>query len=251
MLLPAASLARRELVRFFRQRGRVMGALATPILFWLLMGSGLGRSFSGQGGDFLKYAFPGTTVMILLFTAIFSSISIIEDRREGFLQSVLASPAPRASIVLGKVLGGTALGWIQAFPFLLLAPAVGIPLTAAGLAQAAAVLALGAAFLSSVGFFFAWRSESVAGFHGIMNVVLMPMWLVSGALFPLAGARGWMKVAMHLNPMWYALTGVRIALDPAEPGAMRFAPALGVVAACAAAALLLCAFTMRGGREAS
>lgn len=248
LLVPAASLAKRELVRFFRQRGRVIGALVTPVMFWLFMGSGLGRSFGGPGGDFLRYAFPGTTTMILLFTCIFSSISIIEDRREGFLQSVIASPAPRAAIVLGKVLGGTLLGFVQAFPFLLLAPTVGLPLTATGLLQAAAVLAVSAFFLASVGFFFAWRSESVAGFHAIMNVVLMPMWLVSGALFPLAGARSWMGWVMRANPMTYGLSAVRTAMMPSDPGPFGLGLSLAVIGACALVAFVACAATVGGER---
>src|SRR2546421_11389638 len=97
LFLPALSLARREWVRFLRQRHRIVGALATPIVFWLLIGAGMGRSFQSPGGvgagrGYMAYFFPGTVVMILLFTAIFSTISIIEDRREGFLQSVLVAP---------------------------------------------------------------------------------------------------------------------------------------------------------------
>ncbi|NUN48520.1 MAG: ABC transporter permease [Candidatus Brocadiae bacterium] len=245
MIVPALSLARREVVRFFRQRGRVIGALVTPVLFWLIMGSGIGSSFVGGGGDYLRYAFPGTTTMILLFTCIFSSISIIEDRNEGFLQSVLASPAPRASIVLGKVVGGALLGWLQAFPFLLLAPTVGIPLTVSGLAIAAVVLAASAVFLAAVGFFFAWRSSSVAGFHAIMNIVLMPMWLVSGALFPLAGAYSWMAWAMRLNPLTWGLSAVRTALTPSDPGPFPLPLSLAVVTGCAILAVLACALTIR------
>jgi ABC-2 type transport system permease protein len=112
LLLPALSLARREWVRFLRQRHRIIGALATPIVFWLLIGAGMGRSFqgagaaSGGGDSYLHYFYPGTVLMILLFTAIFSTISIIEDRREGFLQSVLVAPISPMAIVLGKVLAG-------------------------------------------------------------------------------------------------------------------------------------------------
>src|SRR5437763_13364319 len=106
LLRPALSLAKRELVRFLRQRHRIVGALATPIVFWLLIGAGMGRSFqdpgsAAQGGGYMAYFFPGTVVMILLFTAIFSTISIIEDRREGFLQSVLVAPILPMVIVLG------------------------------------------------------------------------------------------------------------------------------------------------------
>src|ERR1700679_3695745 len=105
LTLPALSLCWRELIRFMRQRSRIIGALATPILFWIVIGAGMGRSFRSDmpgGGNFLEYFFPGTLVMILLFTAIFSEISVIEDRREGFLQSVLVGPVSRMAIVLGK-----------------------------------------------------------------------------------------------------------------------------------------------------
>src|SRR5438034_1480428 len=129
---PALSLCHRELVRFLRQRHRIVGALATPLVFWLLIGAGMNRSFKADvpGGDnYLRYFFPGTILMILLFTAIFSTISVIEDRREGFLQGVLVAPVSRMSIVLGKVLGGTILATGQGIIFLLLAPLTRIPLT--------------------------------------------------------------------------------------------------------------------------
>src|SRR5215207_7900141 len=114
------TLSMRELVRFLRQKNRVFGALGQPIIFWLLFGAGLGGAKVGT--DALGYAhfFPGTLVMILLFTAIFATISIIEDRREGFLQGVLVAPIPRWAMVLGKVLGGTAIAMLQGIVFLLL-----------------------------------------------------------------------------------------------------------------------------------
>src|SRR5688572_1552123 len=129
MFLPALSLARRELVRFLRQRHRIIGALATPLVFWLLVGGGFGRSLSlpnsPPGQSFIHFFFPGTLVMILLFTAIFSTISVIEDRREGFLQGVLVAPVSRHAIALGKILGGTALATGQGLLFLALSPLVG------------------------------------------------------------------------------------------------------------------------------
>src|SRR5271170_2009907 len=136
LLRPALSLCHRELIRFLRQRNRVVSALITPIVFWLFVGLGMGHSFSAPGqssGGYIEYFFPGTILMIILFTAIFSTISIIEDRREGFLQSVLVAPVSRMSIVLGKVLGGSTLAFGQAAIFLLLAPLIGIHLSAAGL----------------------------------------------------------------------------------------------------------------------
>src|SRR5215207_3798067 len=122
---PALSLCHRELVRFLRQRHRIIGALATPIVFWLLIGGGMNRSFRADvpgGGNYLAYFFPGTVLMVVLFTAIFSTISVIEDRKEGFLQGVLVAPVTRMQIVLGKVLGGTVLAFGQGLIFLVLAP---------------------------------------------------------------------------------------------------------------------------------
>src|SRR5437660_5365897 len=135
MMQAALSLCHRELVRFLRQPHRIIGALATPLVFWLLIGAGMNRSFqsdSPAGENYLHYFFPGTVLMILLFTAIFSTISVIEDRREGFLQGVLVAPVSRMSIVLGKLLGGTVLAFIQGLIFFALAPLVGLHLTAAG-----------------------------------------------------------------------------------------------------------------------
>src|SRR5204863_9810294 len=132
-LLASGTLWKREMVRFARQRSRVIGALGPPIVFWFLIGSGLGGSFrwamlsglDGGSANYLQYFFPGTITLIVLFTAIFSTISIIEDRHEGFLQSVLVAPVSRGSIVMGKILGGTALAFSQGLIFLCLAPWVG------------------------------------------------------------------------------------------------------------------------------
>src|SRR4051812_10453138 len=171
-LLPAISLAQRELVRFIRQPNRVIGALATPIVFWLLIGAGMGHSFKGGASgeqNYMEYFFPGTIVMILLFTAIFSTISIIEDRREGFLQSVLVAPVSRMSIVLGKALGGTVLATLQGLLFLLLAPTIGIKLSLGSTLLALAIMLLLSFALTALGICIAWRMSSTAGFHAIMN----------------------------------------------------------------------------------
>src|SRR5262245_43115739 len=164
--LPARSLWRREVVRFVRQRSRVIGALGTPIVFWLLIGSGLGRSFrppgtgDGQTMHYLEYAFPGTLALIVLFTAIFAMISIIEDRKSGFLQAVIASPASRIAIVLGKVLGSTTLAVGQAGLFLLLAPLAGLHLTFGAFLGTLTVLLLVSLGLSGLGFLVAWPMDS-------------------------------------------------------------------------------------------
>ncbi len=215
------TLAQRELVRFFRQRNRVFGALGQPIIFWLLFSEGL-------RGNRLDYAhfFPGTLVMILLFTAIFATISIIEDRNEGFLQSVLVSPAPRWAMVLGKVLGGAAIAMIQGLLFLVLG-AVTLRFASSPLDLALAVLlmALIAIALTALGFTIAWRMESTHGFHAIMSVFLLPMWLLSGAFFP-AGGTGWLAWIIRVNPLTYGVAGLRHYLHFTPP-ASRGVPAPG------------------------
>ena len=129
LLLPAFTLWLREVVRFYRQRARVVGVIASPILFWVAIGSGFGTSFrSGANGNqnYLEYFYPGALIMIVLFTSIFTMMSVIEDRKEGFLLSVLVAPVSRSAIVLGKVLGGTTLATIQGLIFLVFAPLVGV-----------------------------------------------------------------------------------------------------------------------------
>jgi ABC-2 type transport system permease protein len=212
--LPALSLCKRELVRFLRQRHRIIGALATPIVFWLLIGAGMGRSFQVQGlpggasSSYLQYFFPGTVLMILLFTAIFSTISIIEDRREGFLQSVLVAPVSRMAIVLGKVLGGTLLAFGQGLLFLLLAPFIGMHLTVIGFLAACVTMLVVAFSLTGLGFCIAWRMTSTQGFHAIMNLFLMPLWFLSGSLFPPQNAWGGLRWLMRINPLSYGLAGL-------------------------------------------
>jgi ABC-2 type transport system permease protein len=211
-----ATLAERELVRFFRQPNRVLGAVGQPIIFWLLFGTGLGTARIGEN-DQLDHAhfFPGTLVMILLFTAIFATISIIEDRREGFLQGVLVAPVPRWAMMLGKVCGGAAIAMLQAMLFLLLgwlADAIGwyTVLSTTPFAVAAAILLMIviSIALTALGFVLAWRMDSTQGFHAIMSIFLLPMWLLSGAFFPM-DVGGWVGAIVRLNPLTYGVAGLR------------------------------------------
>jgi len=182
----------------------------------LLIGGGMGRSISvgGSGESYIRFFFPGTLVMILLFTAIFSTISIIEDRREGFLQSVLVAPIPRQTIVLGKVLGGTVLAAGQGLIFLILAPLVGIHFSVVSFLLCVVLMIVISFALTALGFCIAWRMSSTQGFHAIMNLFLMPMWFLSGALFPPDGAWWGLKWVMRLNPLTYGLSALRHAMLP-------------------------------------
>ncbi|MCE9546226.1 MAG: ABC transporter permease [Planctomycetia bacterium] len=220
--LAAGSLAWRELVRFLRQRNRVFGALGQPIIFWLLFSAG----FSGMQGLGYQHFFPGTLVMILLFTAIFATISIIEDRREGFLQSVLVAPLPRWSMVAGKIFGGASLAMLQGLLFLILGllTVKGMSPGFFGVIGVVLLMAVVSLALCGLGFLLAWRMESTQGFHAIMMVLLMPMWLLSGAFFP--AAAGWMGWVVALNPLTYGVSGIRQMLGLVDAKTAAAEPSL-------------------------
>lgn len=218
--LPASALWRREMTTFLRQKGRIIGAMGTPVVFWLLIGGGFAHSLSLPGaedGHFLVYFLPGTMLLIVLFSAIFSSISVIEDRSAGFLQGVLVSPAPRASIVLGKVMGGATVAFVQAAAFGLIALFVGEGVTPRALIAAFGVLAVVTFALSSLGFLMAWRTETTQSFHALMNLLLFPMWLLSGALFPVETASTVLQWLMRINPLTYGLAALRSSLYGGGP----------------------------------
>jgi len=243
LILPTVALWKREMTRFVRQRNRIIGALATPLVFWLLIGSGVGENFQAPGveGGFMRYFFPGTVVLILLFTAIFSTVSIIEDRRDGFLQGVLVAPVSRASIVLGKCLGGMTLAAGQAALFCLAAPWAGLPLDGAVVLRLVAALILGGFALTALGFVIAWPLESTQGFHVLMNLLLIPLWLLSGAFFP-ARSGSWTEWATLANPLAYVTAAVRRAFygDGADLGLVpAYGWAMTVTAFFAVAAFLL------------
>jgi ABC-2 type transport system permease protein len=231
-LLPAYSLWRRELVRFLRQRSRVTGALAQPLVFWLLLGGGLSASFapagSSPGMSYVEYFYPGTLALVLLFTAIFATISTVEDRREGFLQGVLVAPVSRTEIVLGQALGGVTLALLQGGLCLVIAPLIGISLSLAAAAATLAVMTLVAMALTSLGLIIAWRMDSTQGFHAIMNLILLPIWLLSGALFPAAGAPPPLSWLIAANPLTYGMAALRHCLYLAQPEAAGAVPGLAV-----------------------
>ena len=235
--LAALSLCQREIVRFLRQRNRVFGALGQPIIFWLLFSEGFGGPRAGGPGD-LGYAFffPGTLAMIVLFTAIFATISIIEDRREGFLQSVLVAPLPRWSMTLGKILGGTLLALLQAIVFLLLGWwTLGLSLSIGGFLATIGLLTLIGFALTGLGFLIAWRMDSTQGFHAIMSVFLLPMWLLSGSFFP--ADQGILGAIIRLNPLTYGVAGLRHLLQSAPSENLPSLPTCWIVTALFATAM--------------
>lgn len=235
--LPVVSLWWREVVRFYRQPGRVVGVILSPVVFWLVIGSGFGNSIrSGAGGTehYLGYFFPGALILVVLFTSIFAMMSVIEDRREGFLLSVLVAPVNRSVIVLSKVLSGTTLSAVQGMIFLAFAPAAGIHIGWQQLALVALIVFLVSFSLTALGFIVAWRLDSSQAFHAIVNLFLIPMWLLSGALFPMSGASGWIRVLMRANPLTYGVDALRAALFPGTLGETSAASALAILAAFSA-----------------
>ena len=255
-------LAKREWIRFFRQRNRVTAAIVQPLLFWVLFGTGLSGAFRSAGElDFLQFFLPGTVALIVLFTAIFSTISVIEDRREGFMQAVLVAPVGRWPVLVGKVLGGSAIAWVQAVFFLVLVLVVGTAEPGWSLAPLLGLLALVAIAMCSLGMIVAWPMESTQGFHAIMMLGLMPMWLLSGAFFPIpalgsqSGVGQWILGGiMRANPLSYSIVEMRRLLYPKvdfSSGGFFPSPSL-----CWTVTLLAAVFTsllawrlMRGSRK--
>jgi ABC-2 type transport system permease protein len=222
LVLPALTLWWREVVRFYRQKARVVGVIASPVVFWLVIGSGFGTSFRSGGSSssqhYLDYFYPGALIMIVLFTSIFTMMSVIEDRKEGFLLSVLVAPVSRSAIVLGKVLGGTTLATIQGLIFLIFAPLVGVHIGLGSFLLVVLVVFLVSFALTGLGFAIAWPMDSTQAFHAIINLFLIPLWLLSGALFPLSGASIWLRILMRINPLTYGVEALRDLLYPASQG---------------------------------
>jgi ABC-2 type transport system permease protein len=222
----------REVVRFVRQRSRLVGAFAQPLVFWLLLGGGFHASFQPPGFpaglSYVAYFYPGIIVLVLLFTAIFATIAVVEDRQAGFLQGVLVAPVPRTIVVLGQALGCTTLAVVQGVLFLVFAPFVGIHLSIASVLAVMAVQLVLAFGLTNLGLIIAWRMDSTQGFHAIMNLILIPIWLLSGAVFPGTGASVGLDWIMRLNPLSYGIAALRQSLYLHDPAAVGPAPSLTV-----------------------
>lgn len=208
----AAVLCRRELIRFIRQPKRIAGAIAAPIMLWLFMASGFSRAIELESLDDMSYSsflLPGAMTLIAVFAAIFASISIIEDRHDGWLQSVLVSPSPRWSIALGKIVGGAIVAWTQAAVLLLALPMLAVDVSVVGVGLALIALGVTSFAMTALGLAFAWRSETTSDFHSVMTLIFLPMWMLSGAMFPEAGASRWMYYVMHANPLTWCTESIR------------------------------------------
>ena len=252
MMLAVRALWHREIVRFLRDRSRVTGSLLQPILFWLLFSGALHGSYRPEGQAYGDYFFAGTLAMIALFTAIFSTITVIEDRKEGFLQGVLVAPVPRRAIALGKILGGATLGLGLGVFFLLLGPLAGVSYTAAQFFATVGVLALVCLSVTGLGFAMAWLMDSTAGYHGLMMVFLMPMLLLSGAFIPMQSAHPLLAWIRWLDPLTYGVGALRHALYGSAEGVPSLFVCLAGTAAFAVLTFALGTWvvTRRSARDA-
>ena len=209
-LRTAGMVAQRELIRFWRNKTRMVGGLVQPLLFLLVFGYGLGALVGSTGGlDYKKFIFPGSLAMSVVTTSIFGAVSIVWDREFGFLREMLVAPVSRASILLGKTLGGATVATLQGVVMLLFAPVVGLQLTALLVAQVLLVSFLLAFALTSFGVFIASRMKKMEAFQAVMQFLLFPMIFLSGAQFPLTGLPAWLSVVTRLDPLTYGVDPLR------------------------------------------
>lgn len=209
-----SALWTRDMLRLKKERSRWLGVVAQPLMFWFFIGSGMvdKMAIDGADGDYLTYFFPGIIVMTILFTTIFATMSVIEDRQSGFLQGILVGPASRPSMVLGKLSGVTTLALLQCILLVAFAPLAGYAFSSIAWAPLFALVILTSMCLGALNFATAWILNSTQAYHGFMSVLLLPLWILSGAMYPHPGS-GWLEWVMAANPMTYAVDGIRLALS--------------------------------------
>lgn len=207
----------RELLRYVRTPSRIFTGLAQPLLFLFVLGYGMGSLVGTTGGlDFRKFVFPGIVAMSVVSTSIFSAISIVWDREFGFLREMLVAPVPRWALVMGKTAGGATVATGQGTIMLVLAPLVGVDLTVLTIVAVIAIEFTMAVALTAFGVFVASRITRMEGFQMVMQLVLLPMIFLSGALFPLAGLPLWLDILTRLNPLTYAVAPLRSVVFSAQ-----------------------------------
>jgi len=204
----------RELIRFWRDRLRIVTSLLQPLIFLFVLGGGLANIASGgtEGVDLRTFMFPGALAMAVFFTAMFSAASVVWDREYGFLREMLVAPVRRGSIVLGKCIGGATVASFQGLIVMALAPLVHVPYSAAMVLEVLALQLLLAFMMTAFGVMFAVRVTQMQAFMALMQMVVTPLLFISGALFPLSGLPGWLAVLNRLDPLTYAVNPLREAV---------------------------------------
>ncbi|MBI4173486.1 MAG: ABC transporter permease [Candidatus Aenigmarchaeota archaeon] len=235
----------REMTRFGRARSRVVSSLAMP-LFWLIfLGTGFGSAFSLPGMDYTAFLAPGIIGMIVLFTSIFSGVSVIWDRQFGFLKEILVAPVSRVSVVIGKALGGATVATFSGLIMLAIAYAIGAIQPSYGILPAMAFMFLTGTCFVAAGLAIAARMRSMEGFQMIMSFIVMPTFFLSGALFPLSTAPDWMRAISNIDPLTYGVDGLRHAL--AGNGMLPIWLDFTILAVLALVAISLASYLFRRG----
>ena len=214
---------KRELIRYFSDRLRIVTALVQPLLFLFVLGSGLQQlsAASTDGVDLKTFIYPGILAISVLFTAMFSAASIVWDREYGFLREMMVAPVRRSSIVIGKCLGGATVAWTQGVIVLVLAGAVGVPYNPVMIIEVLVLQMLLAFAITAFGVMIAVRIKQMQSFMGVTQMVLMPMMFISGALFPVVSLPLWLTILNRLDPLTYAVEPMRsvvfahVAMSPA------------------------------------
>ncbi len=201
----------REMIRFGKDRTRIFSSLVQPVLFLFVLGSGLSSIVSAGNGsvDFKTFLFPGVLALSVLFTAAFSGISMVWDREFGFLREMLVAPVSTTAILTGKCVGGATVATLQALVLLALAGLVGVPYAPMMMLALVGLLFLMAFMVTALGLVLAARIKQVQTAMPVVQLIIMPLMFLSGALFPLAGLPTWLTVVTHLNPMTYAVEPMR------------------------------------------
>ncbi|HLB72104.1 MAG TPA: ABC transporter permease [Candidatus Methanoperedens sp.] len=204
----------RQLKRYVRSRSRIIGSLGQPLLFLVALGYGFGPIFQKAGaGNYLEFLAPGVIAMSILFTAIFSGIEIIWDKQFGFLKETLVAPVSRLNIMIGRTLGGATVATLQGIIVFFLSIAAGFrPTNLTFLPVALLIMALTALLFTAMGTAIASLLEDMQGFQMVMNFLVMPIFFLSGALFPLSGLPDPIVITAGLNPLSYGVDGIRGAL---------------------------------------
>ena len=214
-LRAAKMVWKRELIRYSRNRVRIVTSLAQPILFLFVLGSGLGPIIKGGSGphvDFKTFLYPGVIAMTILFTAIFSAVSIVWDREFGFLREMMVAPIRRGALVVGKALGGATVATMQGVIMLLLGPLVHVPYQFVLIVEMLALMALCAAMITSIGVVAASRIQQVESFQMVMQLFVLPMFFLAGAVFPLTNLPGWLSFLTKIDPLAYIVDPMRRAV---------------------------------------
>ncbi len=226
----------REVKLFLRERTRIVGMIGQPLLYLLIMGNGIAASltFNSSSGavGYVLFMYPGIIGMSVLFTSIFSAMSIIWDREFGFLKEVLVAPAPRWAVAAGKVLGGATVATLQTAILLLLAPLVGVWWSIPLIVGVLLMSFLMSCAMTSLGVAVATRMRSMQGFQMIMNFLVMPLYFLSGAIFPVPSNQPWMKALMIADPLTYGVDALRTVVfwtaGKQDTGLVVFNPLLDV-----------------------